>query len=315
MKIENIIKKIIAAHPTSTLSVGVSYRKELSWQTYGNRTCLNEGKLPNYEIGSLTKVFTAFYFIKLFQKKVVTSQTKINEIISSLPEKEYPTISDLLMHRSGYGYLTPLKLNDFIKIIKHKGTRQYNPYESNMCSNCVENVLIHKKINTRHRYVYSNFGYAVLGLIISRLEANIYENCMNSFLKDKLELTGTNFGMANLLPGYFRNRNYGNWQWDNCENNVGKAAGGLKSNIIDMLKFSNKLFMEPVFQERPESFSLMGMVREKEGLWLKVGQTGTQLSIMVIDINNSASAVVLINCLSKHCISLANELIQEAIKE
>ncbi|WP_281165475.1 serine hydrolase [Liquorilactobacillus sicerae] len=102
-------ESIIAAHPTSTLSVGFFYRKGLSWQIYGNRTCLNAGKLPNYEIGSLTKVFTAFYFIKLFQKEVVTSQTKINEIISNLPEKDYPTISDLLMHRSGYGYLNPLK--------------------------------------------------------------------------------------------------------------------------------------------------------------------------------------------------------------
>nr|WP_282564727.1 hypothetical protein [Liquorilactobacillus sicerae] len=45
----------------------------------------------------------------MFQKEVVTSQTKINEIISNLPEKDYPTISDLLMHRSGYGYLNPLK--------------------------------------------------------------------------------------------------------------------------------------------------------------------------------------------------------------
>ncbi len=314
-KAEVIIKKIIGLYPESTLSIGTFYQEKLSWRVYGKNCRLNKEKLQNYEIGSLTKVFTAFYFIELFKEKVVTSQTKINEVVSDLPTKNYPTIGELLTHQSGYGYLIPLKLSDLIGIIKHKGICRYNPYESNMCADNVRKILIEKKIPTHRRRVYSNFGYAVLGLILSELEAKNYEECINAFSKKKLGLNHTNFGNTDLLPGYFRNKNYGNWQWLDCENNLGKATGGLRSNVVDMLKFSSKILAESTFLKRAEPFSLMGMFKRQDGIWMKIGQTGTQLSVMMIDTESSSSAVVLVNCLNKYSVSLTRELLLRVFEE
>ncbi|OIL29892.1 hypothetical protein ATX06_10145 [Oenococcus oeni] len=82
-----------------------------------------------------------------------------------------------------------------------------------------------------------------------------------------------------------------------------------------MLKFSSKILAESTFLKQTESFSLMGMFKSRDGIWMKIGQTGTQLSVMMIDIENSSSAVVLVNCLNKYSVSLARELLLRAFEE
>ncbi len=48
---------------------------------------------------------------------------------------------------------------------------------------------------------------------------------------------------------------------------------------------------------------------------MKIGQTGTQLSVMMIDTESSSSAVVLVNCLNKYSVCLARELLLRALEE
>ena len=306
-----IVEKIFQNNPNCIISLGKINNGDKFWDVYSlDKKVTNDEVIFNYEIGSLTKVFTAFNFINLIKRKKVNGETKIDEIISELPsEKNFPSCTELLEHRSGYGFLTPLTLCDLVKIASHGGVYQYNPYSENMCASNVLTYLIENKVPKR-KHIYSNFGYAILGYIISQLEGRNYEEVIVSFLKYNLGLLATTFNDENLLVGYHKWKNMGNWSWSNCDNNVGKAAGALRSNIQDLLKFSSKIVDDPYLQERPDCIKSLGMIRRERNIWFKVGQTGTHFSVMAIDFDNKTSSVVLMNCLARYGVPLAFELLK-----
>lgn len=311
LEVQKLVDKILSTSPKGTLSLGVNVNGVLSWENYDfENQKYYDDKFPNYEIGSLTKLFTAFYIIHLINKSGdITLETQIDEIIPDLPLGNYPTIKELMMHQSGYGYFLPLSMRDIFKII-HYGTKKFNPYYENMLSSNVHIILKKKKPPRLRIPVYSNFGYAILGYIISIIEKNSFEDCMNTFNRKVLNLKYTSFDNERLLTGYYKGENCGNWNWSNVsKNNVGRAAGGLRSNIVDMLKFSN-VIMEEFAKPKAQNFGIIGMRRKTSGLWFKVGQTGTHYSVMVFDSTKNISVVVLLNSVNKYCLPLAFELIE-----
>lgn len=92
-------------NPDAVITVGIIKDGAASYTVYGSggEELLNE--LHTYEIGSLTKTFTA----ALIQKAVLDGKISIDDTLDRYLElpagNNYPTIRELLTHTSGYrGY-------------------------------------------------------------------------------------------------------------------------------------------------------------------------------------------------------------------
>ena len=153
--------------PEATITVGIIKGGESWYTVYGKDGKILPEELHTYEIGSLTKTFTA----ALVNKAVTEGEISLSDTIDqylSLPEgKKYPTIRELLTHTSGYkGYYFESPMignffqgrNDFYGITKEMVLDKTG--ELNM-------------VKEEYGFTYSNYGYAklwhVYAVVLDRL--------------------------------------------------------------------------------------------------------------------------------------------------
>ncbi len=207
----------------AVITVGIIKDGEASWTVYGENAQELPGQLHTYEIGSLTKTFTA----ALINKAVSEGKADLNATIDAylpLPDgKHYPTLLGLLTHTSGYkGYYfeTPMIGNFF-------GGR------NSFCGISRETVLNKAKSLDMSRddygFEYSNYGYAVLGLVLESVYGTDYTALVNDYVRNDLGLTATKISDQSGDLG-----NYWNWE----ANDAYLSAGALTSDISDMLAYA-----------------------------------------------------------------------------
>ncbi len=118
-----------------------------------------------YEIASLTKTMTSSLLMEAFRRGEATAQTRVSELIPEIsgPAREI-TLEQLASHRSG---LPPLasSLRQKIRIISRIILRE-NFWEYDEKS--VIEMVNHTRLAAPARFDYSNTGYALLGLALSR---------------------------------------------------------------------------------------------------------------------------------------------------
>ncbi len=180
-------------------------------------------KLHTYEIGSLTKTFTA----ALISKAISEGKTDLNATIDvylPLPEgKHYPTIYELLTHSSGYkGYYFehPMIGNFF------RGRNSFCGISREMVLNKAKSLDMNRD---KYAFQYSNFGYAVLGLVLESVYGEDYTALVNDYVQNDLSLSSTKISD--------QSGDLGNcWAWE--ANDAYLSAGALTSDITDMLTYA-----------------------------------------------------------------------------
>ena len=220
------------------------------------------------EIGSLTKTFTAAMFAQAYlENRIPLGDSQTIAGYLGIPENEtYPTIEELLTHTSGYKgwyFESPMVLNYLTN--------------GNIYHGITDEMIVDRVVNTTasaetYPYEYSNFGYAVLGKVIETIYHAEYPEIVNRFAKEVLGLKHTEFTMENGDLG-----NY--WTWNESDAYI--AAGGLKSDIEDMLAYAqmqldpeNQLFSlmhEPLreINASSESYQKMGIRMDEIGMaWI-----------------------------------------------
>ena len=88
-----------------------------------------------------------------------------------------------------------------------------------------------EKLTTPTRYLYSNFGYAILGIILEELNSKRYADIVLDYTH--------RLGMEHTRI----NTSYSGRLWDWNENDCFISAGGITSTISDMVKFSQHLLL------------------------------------------------------------------------
>ncbi len=78
-------------------------------------------------------------------------------------------------------------------------------------------------------FVYSNYGYAILGLVLEAVYETEYTNLLNDFAQNELGLTVTQISD--------KSGDLGNY-WDWKDNDAYLSAGAITSNISDMLLYA-----------------------------------------------------------------------------
>jgi CubicO group peptidase (beta-lactamase class C family) len=207
------------------ITVGIIKDGNTSYTVYGANGKELSQKLHTYEIGSLTKTFTAAMISKAVKDGEIDLSATIDQYITLPEENDYPTIAELLTHTSGYKgyYLEQPMISNFI-------------HDKNDFFGITRDMIIRKagKISLpgEYKFNYSNYGYAVLGIILENVYGGDYKTLMNQFLRTELKLSDTQISEQNGDLGKY-------WDWN--DDDAYLAAGGITSNITDMLAYAQML--------------------------------------------------------------------------
>ena len=210
-------------NPDAVITVGIIKDGQISYKVYGENGRELPTALHTYEIGSLTKTFTAALINKAISEGRVNLDSTVDQYLPLPDDNQYPTIRELLTHTSGYrGYYfeTPMignfmiGRNDFYGITKDMIVDQLGQLDKNQDS---------------YDFTYSNYGYAVLGLVLEAVYDTDYTTLVNDFAQNDLDLSNTQISDQNGdLDNY--------WDWKNDDAYL--SAGAITSDISDMLAYA-----------------------------------------------------------------------------
>lgn len=212
-----------------------------------------------FDIGSITKQFTAAAILKLEMSGIINVKDEINKYFTGLPnDKKDITIHHLLTHSSGF-----------------KGAIG-DDYE-----NITTEDFIKKAFNSKlvfapgDDYEYSNVGYSLLAIILEQVSGMSYESYLRKhlWLASGMLKTGysdPNFSNDEVAIGYRRNgKSWGkpnskNWNEDEPFWNL-KANGGVLSTVEDMYKWHKALLENKVLSKEAMQKYFTPYVKEGEG--------------------------------------------------
>jgi CubicO group peptidase (beta-lactamase class C family) len=194
-----------------------------------------------FEVGSITKQFTAVAILMLLEEGTLSLEDDITTFIPEYPTNgKTITIHHLLTHTSGIKSYTsmqsfgkvmtmdesPLKFIDFFK----NEPMDFNPGE---------------------KYSYSNSGYFILGYIIEKASGMSYQKFIQERIFNTIKMNSSYYGshsklIKNRAAGYQNNGELSNAQYISLS--LPYAAGAIMSTVDDMLKWqtalSNNVFVK-----------------------------------------------------------------------
>lgn len=227
-KINALIKEYVNSNDNTLLSLGIIVNGKKFYFNFG--TTASDNVIYDYEIGSISKTFTAHLIMKYVDMNKIDLDQSVGHYLNI--GDSYPTIYELLTHTSGYKFLTPFnyKVTKWIKYYKK------NLYEN--INNCdVVNALVKRKKNGKKNYNYSDFNYAILTIVLERITGKNYNELIEDFIENDLNLLNTKL-LDNYTPNTkptYKNKIINRWKWN--ENNPYLSAGGICSNVKDMVKY------------------------------------------------------------------------------
>lgn len=223
MTSEELLQYTLGDSENGIITVGIIKDGSTSYSVYGKDGKKLDNALHTYEIGSLTKTVTASLVNKAVPEGKIDIDGSVDKYIE-LPSKEhYPTIRELLTHTSGY---KPYYIDGpMIKYHFSKNNDFYGVGDSDIIKRLEKENIAQKD----YTYNYSNFGYAVLGLVLEKVYATEYTTLVNDYLHNELGMENTK-----ISEGDGDLANY--WEWQPGDTYL--SAGGLTSDIEDMLIYA-----------------------------------------------------------------------------
>lgn len=190
-----------------------------------------------FQIGSITKLFTALGILQLVEKQKMSLQDSIQKFIPDFPAKGYTiTIEHLLTHTSGLTEFLNLDHPDSFAL-----RRDFEPIE-----------IIHFFMNEPLDFVpgtkssYTNSGYFLMGYIIEVVSGVPYKKYVQDSIFKPSEMTQTYYGdNSQVIPyrasSYFKEgENFRNGEYISMT--IPHAAGALLSTVEDMFKWHQALY-------------------------------------------------------------------------
>ena len=208
-----------------------------------------------FDIGSITKQFTASAILKLEMQGKLSVEDKLTKFFDDVPaDKSEITLHQLLTHssgmRDGFGFDYQRMPRDvFIKL-------------------AMGSKLLWKP---GEQYRYSNAGYSILGIIIEKLTGATYERFLHDELFEPAGMRQTGYRMPDwkqqrVAHGYQRGRDWGTpldkrWDKDGPYWNL-RANGGILSTVWDMYRWHLALQGEEILNKEAKEKQFAPHVRE-----------------------------------------------------
>lgn len=195
-----------------------------------------EGRRPatvetEYEIGSITKQFTAAAILQLREAGKLQLDDKVSTYLPNAPHAGEVTLWQLLSHTSG--------LPDYLDIVDAAGAIETQAGFDKLMSYIAGKPL---DFPPGSHWSYSNTGYILAGRIIEVVSQDSYQHYVQAHLLDPAGMTHTftvaeEHGLPNMAIGYDRE----NGQIKRARTiaaSVGWAAGFLVSTVADLEKWN-----------------------------------------------------------------------------
>jgi serine-type D-Ala-D-Ala carboxypeptidase/endopeptidase len=233
-RVENAAQERIAAGTYQTLVFGVVDGDTSDVVAFGK---LDNGKAPDgdtvYEIGSITKTFTATLLASAVLAERVTLETPVAQL---LPDFRIPlrggkqiTLGALASQHSGLPRLPSNPLGN-------DPSNPYADYDAVKLKAFLAGYELPRDPGAA--YEYSNLGFGLLGYALAELDHTTYGAMTNEQILKPLGMTmsGTEFTddmSAHLAPGHDDKGNTAqNWDFDALA-----GAGAIRSTANDMLRY------------------------------------------------------------------------------
>jgi CubicO group peptidase (beta-lactamase class C family) len=240
-RVEKTAQERIAAGTYHTLVFGVVDGDKTEVAAFGK---LDDGKAPDgdtvYEIGSVTKTFTATLLAQVVLSGRVTLDPPVAQL---LPDFKIPsrggkeiTLGDLASQHSGL----PRMPSNFLP---RDPANPYADYDAAKLKAFLAGYRLPRDPGAA--YEYSNLGFGLLGYALAQLEHTTYGAVLDEQILKPLGMTmsGTSMTMsgtvfmdvmrAHLAPGHdVTGKAAKNWEFD-----VLAGAGAIRSTTNDMLRY------------------------------------------------------------------------------
>ncbi|MEP7238834.1 MAG: serine hydrolase [Ferruginibacter sp.] len=187
--------------------------------------------LPNtiFQVGSMTKQFTATVVLKLAEQQKLSLDDKISKYFPEIKRGDEITIKNLLTHTSGLSEI-------FRDTLFIKENKQEPISKEKLLSFFIDKPLY---FDPGTQYSYCNSGYILLGLIIQKVSGKSYEQTVREYILEPLKMTHSGFDFAGLKSkqkalGYIkfsRSETISSMPWDST---LTYSAGSLYSTANDL---------------------------------------------------------------------------------
>lgn len=245
--IDSVANTYIKKGNTQSLALAVFHKNKYKTFLYGE-TEEGNGTLPTentlYEIGSITKVFTATLLADLVTKGIIhlddSIATFLPDSVSSNPSLKGITFKTLANHTSGL----PRMADNWNHITGFDEKDPFAVYDQE----ALFDFLQHYKASREpgEEYEYSNLGYGLLAELIAMISKKPYAQYLQETISGPIQLSNTTDQpnekkQQTILQGLDTEGNITPlWNWK-----VMVGAGGLKSNIRELMLFAVEQFKMP----------------------------------------------------------------------
>jgi CubicO group peptidase (beta-lactamase class C family) len=223
-----------------------------------------EWSVPNtpqtkFEIGSLTKQFTATAILQLVQAGRLRLESPVAVYIPDLPQTwSRITIHHLLTHTSGIP--NTAKLSDYTQGLHH----HYTPEE-------LIGLVRDRPLDYEPgaKWKYSNTDYYLLGYLIERISAEPYAAYLQQHLFGPLAMTNTGYNSyAAVLPRRAMGYADENGQLRNAERpdpSIPFSAGAVFSTVEDLFRWDEALYAEKIIKRSTQDKMFTSYKQGSEG--------------------------------------------------
>lgn len=273
-----------------------------------------ENKDKVFEIGSISKVFTATLLADAILERKIKQTDDINKFYPyTFKDDVRITFESLSNHTSGLGENpSNLQLSEFLAdSTKAERENPFQKYSDSELEYYLRNQLQLCCSSDRKEYLYSNLGTGLLGYTLCQMEKCSFTELVSNKIFKKYKMnnsyTDTRLVEAGLVKGISRTGvPIGNWIWDS---DVFLGAGGILSSANDMACFLEAQFdmgnkelamtRKPTFKVNDKLSVALGwhIVKADNGndLYWHNGGTGGFSSSMVFDMNEKSGVIILSN--------------------
>jgi len=187
-----------------------------------------------FEIGSMTKQFTAVSILMLLEQNKLNLDDEITKFIPDYPTQgKTIKVHHLLNHTSGIKSYTSMQ--SFMKLAR-------NDMSPSELIDVFKNEPM--DFDPGEKYLYNNSAYIILGYIIEKLSGQTYADFVEKNIFKKINMNSSHYGsmtklIENRANGYQKRDGYVNA--DYLSLTLPYAGGSLMSNVDDMLKWQQAL--------------------------------------------------------------------------
>ena len=245
---DELIRKYVKKSKIPGISVGIVDENDTRLFNYGEikkESAIMPTSDTIYEIGSMTKTFTAILTVKLQEEGLLSLDDPITKFLPEFTGSDFDknriTLRHLITHTSGIVEI-PLKnypKNILTFLLRTNKGRVFPPRYSYDTSKFFDEVSeIKLKDNRDNAFRYSNTGVGLVGKILERIMDSTYEELIKNRICDTLDMDDTGISLSEerqnrLATGYL----YTGKEAEPIHIPAVASAGSICSTVSDILKF------------------------------------------------------------------------------